>query len=138
MSDDRGDIQAGLQHAAHLVPGFVHFTTVDTLDDQALEDHFVPVDGSIAGGNTQQGNLAAVSSCTPASAGKHVRYRTFPDLRRSLRPCPVPASRLSGRSLATFTARVAPHLARQVQAVVIHIGDNNVASTYVTYRWLLP
>ncbi len=46
VGDDGVDIQPGLDHDGHLVPCFIHFTPVDPLDGQAVEDHIVPVDGS--------------------------------------------------------------------------------------------
>src|SRR5579885_1664585 len=43
MGDHRANIQTGLQHDGHLVPGLVHLPAVDSLDGQHVEDDGPPV-----------------------------------------------------------------------------------------------
>src|SRR6188508_1111506 len=60
MRDDRRYVEPALQHRRHLVPGLEHLAAVDALDDEALEDHLVPVDGGVARRNAEQRHAAAV------------------------------------------------------------------------------
>src|SRR6188474_3894921 len=60
MRDNRRYIEPALQHRRHLVPGLEHLAAVDALDDEALEDHLVPVDGGVARRNAEQRHAAAV------------------------------------------------------------------------------
>src|SRR5688572_16652915 len=53
MRDHRLDIQAGLEHHRHLVPGLIHLAAVDSFDRQHIEHHRVPVDGHLLFGNPQ-------------------------------------------------------------------------------------
>src|SRR5690554_1148854 len=61
MSNNRRDIQTGLDHYLHLVPGFKHFTAIDTLDCEAVEHNLIPVNCRIAVLYAQQGYLAPVA-----------------------------------------------------------------------------
>src|SRR5688572_20359504 len=45
VGNDRSDVESRTDHAAHFVPSFEHFPTVDSFEHQALEDHLVPIDG---------------------------------------------------------------------------------------------
>src|SRR5215469_2033710 len=47
VSNDLADIEPGLQHDGHLVPGLIHFATVDSADGVLVEDYFCPVDGHL-------------------------------------------------------------------------------------------
>ena len=60
MRDDRIHVEAALQHARHLVPGLEHLASIDAFQDQAFEDHVVPVDRHIPWRNAEDGDLAAM------------------------------------------------------------------------------
>ncbi len=60
-------IETGLKYREAFVPGVKHLTSVNTLNQQALEDDFVQVEGDLVGWQTKQGDLAAVYHC-----GKHL------------------------------------------------------------------
>ena len=70
MCDDRRDIHAWFQHDRHLVPGFVHLAAVDALDGEHVEDDLAPVHRHLLGGNSENGDFAAV-----AHVGDHVVQR---------------------------------------------------------------
>src|SRR5215469_6132345 len=38
------DIQTGLQHCGHLVPGLVHLTPIDSFDRQSVKNNQIPID----------------------------------------------------------------------------------------------
>src|ERR1051325_47972 len=61
MGDNGADVEAGLEHDSHFVPGFVHFAAVDALDGEHVENHGVPVNGHGGGGDAQHRDAAAVS-----------------------------------------------------------------------------
>src|SRR5260221_13522718 len=54
------DVEAAVEHHRHLVPGLVHLAAVDALDREHAEDDDVPVDGDLARGDSQHGDLGAV------------------------------------------------------------------------------
>src|SRR5438105_15648113 len=49
MRQDRPHVEAAREHGAHLVPGLEHLAAVDALEDEALEDDLVHVEGDLAG-----------------------------------------------------------------------------------------
>ena len=130
VRDDWRQIQSGLDKAGHLVPGLEHFTTVDTLDNQAFENHLIPVDSHIRRRNTQQGNLAAM-----VHMGQHT----------------VECRRITGHLKADIEAfghtqfgyhvfellfgnvdsTGDTHLARKIQAVFVNISDHYMTCTNV-------
>src|SRR4051812_24115567 len=58
---DRGpDVEARLEHDAHLVPGLVHLPAVDALQGQHLEHDLVDVQADLLGGDPEDGDAAAV------------------------------------------------------------------------------
>ena len=120
-----------LQHHGHLVPGLVHLPAVDALDREHVEDDRVPVDGHLALGDAEHGDLAAV-----AHVGEHVAEgrpgcRTFPGRRRSLPSCRAAFGRSATCVSSTSTASVAPIFFGQVQAIRVHVGDDDVAGAGV-------
>jgi len=60
VGDDGGDIETGLEHGGHLIPSFVHFTSVDALDGEAVEDDGVPIDRDARFWDAEEGNFPAV------------------------------------------------------------------------------
>src|SRR6185437_5563323 len=42
MGDDSADVESGLQHDGHLVPGLIHFTSVNASDGVLVEDDLCP------------------------------------------------------------------------------------------------
>src|SRR5579883_42644 len=61
VRDNRFEIEPGLEHDGHFVPGFVHFAAVDALDGEHVEDHVTPVDGHLARGYAEHGDFGAVA-----------------------------------------------------------------------------
>ena len=60
MGDHRTDIQATLQHDGHLLPRFIHFTTVDSVDREYIEHNQIPVDGDIFRRNAEHCDFSAM------------------------------------------------------------------------------
>ena len=60
VGDDGGNIKAGANHTAHFIPSFEHFSAIDPLENQTLENHLVPVDGDFFGKDPKQGDFRAV------------------------------------------------------------------------------
>src|SRR6266568_7724146 len=60
VRDHAGDIDARLDQHCHLVPGLKHLPPVDPPDRDHVQDQVSPVDGELAGGQPEQGDLAAV------------------------------------------------------------------------------
>ncbi|SPF34488.1 hypothetical protein SBA4_150005 [Candidatus Sulfopaludibacter sp. SbA4] len=133
VRDHRRDVQARLQHDRHLVPRLVHLTAVNALDGEHVEDHGAPVDGHLFGGNPQHGDAGAV-----AHVGNHVAegggaaghfepdVETFRHAQFFLHvPQPGPGHVHRARD---------PHLARQFQAVRVHVGDHREARPGVPHH----
>ena len=49
VRDDRGNIEAALDHGRHFVQGLVHFAAVNAFDGERTKHERVPIDGSAAG-----------------------------------------------------------------------------------------
>ena len=64
MSDDRGDVQTALDHHRHLVPSFIHLSTINPLNGEAIENDFFPVNSSALGQNAQKGDLTSMAHVT--------------------------------------------------------------------------
>ncbi len=47
VCDDGAGVHTCTDHGCHFIPGFVHFSAVDSFEDKAFEDDFVPVDGYV-------------------------------------------------------------------------------------------
>lgn len=45
VGNDRAGVESGADHAAHFISGDEHFSAVDSLQDEALKNDLVPVDG---------------------------------------------------------------------------------------------
>jgi hypothetical protein len=54
MGDDRSDIEACSNHAAHFVPSFEHFPAVDPFEDKSFENDLIPIDRDLIGKNPEQ------------------------------------------------------------------------------------
>ena len=65
MGKDRGNIQSASEHLGHLVPCFIHFPAIDSLNGQPVENDLIPVNGNVLSRDSKQGNLAAVAACVP-------------------------------------------------------------------------
>src|SRR4028118_1701288 len=53
VGDDGRQVEPGLDHHAHLVPGLENLAPVNTLQRQHVEDDLVPVDRHLAFGNAE-------------------------------------------------------------------------------------
>ena len=100
VRDRRPDVEPRLEHHGHLVPGFVHFATVDPPDGQHLEHDLVQVEGDLLGRDPEDGHVAAVGH-----HGERVaqRLRVAGHLEHdvvALAPCRARASRRPGRAPA--------------------------------------
>ena len=60
MREDRLDIETALNHRAHLIPGLEHFSSVDSLDKETLENNVIPIDPGVIRQNTEKRELTAV------------------------------------------------------------------------------
>ena len=131
MSDHRTDIQTALQHHGHFVPRFVHFTAVDAMNRQHVENHDVPVDGDIFRRNPQHGNLAAVSH-----VGEHAAKgrRISGHLQANVKP--FHHSEFSSDIFQLFRGHIyrASHsqISSQLQSPWIHIGYHNEPRSRMT------
>ena len=129
--DDRRDVQAGLDHRRHHVPGLVHLAAVDALDREHVEDDPVPVDGDPLGRDAQQ---AIRPPC--AMFVEHARRTrsALPDISRpTSKPSSMPSSRWTSatRSARTSSARVAPILQASSRRSRVDVGDDDVAGAGV-------
>ena len=130
VRDDGGQVQAGLDEGGHLVPGFEHLAAVDALDGQHLEDDGVPVDVHAAAGNAEQGDLAAVvhdvhhlreGGARPAHLQAHVEALGHAEFLHD------GAQVLVGDVHGAGDA----HAAREVEAIIVDVGDHDVARANV-------
>ena len=125
VRDHRADVQARLEHDGHLVPGLVHLAAVDALDRDHVEDDGVPVDGDLAGGDAEHGDLAAV-----AHVGEHVAEgvgvagHLQADVEAFLHAQLFLGAR--DRAFADVDGQGRAHLPGQLEAVGIDVGDDDV------------
>lgn len=61
VGNDRVDAHPGLDHDGHLVPGLVHFASVDPLEGDHIKDDLSPVDIDIFGKDSEEGDFPAVA-----------------------------------------------------------------------------
>jgi quercetin dioxygenase-like cupin family protein len=119
------DVEPVVQHDRHLVPGLVHLPAVDALDGQHAEDHGVPVDGHLARGDPQHGDLGPVG---------HVREHVAEGLavarhlHADVEPLRHPELLLDvGQTrLARVDGEGDAHLPRQLQPVGVQVRDHDV------------
>src|SRR5207247_1788737 len=126
VGDHRADIQTGLKHHGHLVPGFVHFTTVDTLQRKHVKYDRAPVDDHIPIGNTEDGDPRSV-----AHVGEHFgkcRWTSGhlePDIEALSHPkalLDIPEA-----PLAYVHRQGHAHLHRQLQTARVDVRDHDEA-----------
>ena len=123
VGDDRRQVQAALDHVAHLVP-VVHLPAVDALEGQALADDqvHIEVDGSVP--QAQQGDLAAV-----AHDGQHLLQSRAAagHLKAHVEALhqPLFMHDLGEVRLADVHRRVRAHLPGQVQPILVHVRDDH-------------
>ena len=67
VRDDGRDIEAGLEHDGHLVPGLIHLAAIDAFDREHVEDHLFQSIGISSAGMPSMAILRAV-----AHIGDHV------------------------------------------------------------------
>ena len=127
VGDQPGNIEPALQQRDHLVPGLEHLAAVDALERQALEDDLVPVDRDARRAGCRASRSCRRGSSRRACRGTPRRCRTSPARRRSPRSCRGRCITSSSFSRATLTARGRAHLARQLEPVVVDVGDHDVA-----------
>ena len=126
MRDHRREVEAALQHRDHLVPGLEHLAPVDALDLEALEDHLVPVDRHLRRRNPEERDLAAV-----VHALEHVGKG-----RGHARHLEADVEALGHAELRHHVAELRladvdrarrAHSPREVEPVVVDVGDHDVA-----------
>src|SRR5579883_3545580 len=126
MGDHGPYVEAALQHRRHLVPRLEHLAAVDALDDQALEDDLIPVDGGLLGRDAEHGDAAAV-----VHGAQHLAQRR--GVARHLETHieaflhPEIAHRLIERFAPDVDRARGPHRLREPEAVVVDVGDDDVA-----------
>src|ERR1700680_3664254 len=67
VSDNRTDIQAGLQHHGHLVPSLIHFPSVDAFKGEHVKNNRAPIYHHLSVGNSEDGDIRPVDTM-----GEHV------------------------------------------------------------------
>jgi hypothetical protein len=131
VSDDGGDVEAGLEHDGHHVPGLVHLAAVDSAEGELVEDDLVPVDGDLLGGDSEHGDLASVAHVSEhvtegrGVAGHLKSYiKSFVHVQLSLDFIEGYRSRVYGAGHAYFFGKFA--------TVLVGIGDDDVTRAGVT------
>ena len=130
MRDDRGDVQAALQHHGHHVPGLVHLPSVDAPERELIEDHRVPVDRERLLGKPEHRDPRPVRHVR-----EHVveRGRVPAHLEADVEPLLHPELRLRvrDRALAHVQGEGHAHLPGELQPVGVHVGDDDVSGAGV-------
>ena len=113
------DIQAGLQHHGHLVPGLVHLAAIDALDGEHVEDHRASSRSRISLAGMPSIAILPPWPCWRSCRERLRRCRTSPGRHRSLPSCRV----LSALRPAAFRCGIdgqrRAHLLREVQPIGI-------------------
>ena len=108
VGDGRRDVQPGLEHHRHLVPGLVHLAAVDAADRQLVEDDAAHVDRDLLGRDAEHGHAGAVGH---AREGVAQGARRCPDISSTTsKPSTMPSSRWTSWRVRSrgSTASVAP------------------------------
>ncbi len=128
MGNHRFNVQPGLDHDGHFIPGFIHFAAVNPLDRQSVKDHEVPVNRGFGWQNSQQGNFGAVAhigqhrpQCVCVTGHFHAHIKPFFHAELFLGVCDGLMPDVQGKGRA--------HLFGQIQAIGIDIGDHNIPGT---------
>ena len=127
VRDDRRDVQPGLEHHRHLVPGLVHLAAVDALDREHVEDHRVPVDGQSSLGMPSMAilppwHMLASMSRKRLGVARHLQAHV-----EALLHAQLAAARRGDRSRADVDGQRGAHALGQLEAVGVHVGDHDVA-----------
>ena len=131
VGEDRRHVEAALEHAAHLVPGLEHLSAVDALEDEALEDHAAPVDGDFARRDAEDGDATAV-----VHGREHAlqRGRIAAHLEADVEA--LGHAELRHHVFDLLTGHVqhtrGAHASSELEAVVVHVREHDVARTDVT------
>src|SRR4030095_6456808 len=123
MRDDGPDVEAGLEKNGHLVPGFVHSTSVDTLDRQHVEDHFAPVDCEFCCGKAKHSDAPAVCHVVNEVTKRLRVARHFESDVETFGHAEFLLS-FGNRCLSYVQCQVDSHFARKIEAVFIDVGDD--------------
>ena len=130
MRDHRRDVETGLHHHRHLVPGLVHLAAVDALQRQHVEDDRGEVDRHLPGLDPEQGDAAAVRHRRQQAAqgGRLARH-----LERDVESLRHPELGLD--RVEPYGGRVdggrRPHPQRQLAPVGVRVGDDDVTGARV-------
>ena len=130
MRDDRADVQPALQHGGHLVPGLEHLTAVNALHVQALEDDLIPRDAGVLRHDAEQGYRATmVHRAQQVAEGVRVAGHLHAHVKPFFHP------QVFHHVIELLAGNVdgarGTHLLCQIQAVVIHVGDDHVPGAHV-------
>ena len=131
VGDDLRDVEAALEHNGHLVPRLVHLAAIDAPDGELVEDDLIPVDRDVFGWDAEHGNLCAV-----AHVGEHLAEGA--GIAGHLE-ADVEALVHVELLLDLFEWRGAgidgagdSHFLREVAAVLIGVGDDDIACSGMT------
>jgi len=123
VRDDGREIEPALHHVRHLVP-VVHLPAVDALERQTLRDDLVHVHENVLVAEAEQADLAAV-----AHDGDHLREgrAAARHLQTHVEALgqPLLVHDLADVLLGDVHGRVGAHFARELQAVLVHVGDDD-------------
>ena len=128
MRDHRRDVEAGLHHHRHLVPGLVHLAAVDALQRQHVEDDRGEVDRHLAGLDPEQRDPAAVGHRRQQAAQGGRPGPTSRARRRSPRSSRARPGSRRGPSGRGVDRRRRPHPQRQLAPVGVRVGDDDVTA----------
>ena len=127
------DVQAGLDEHRHGVPGLEHLAPEDALDREHRVDDAVPVEGDVAGGQPQQGDLAAVRHRLEhrVQGGRRAGHLQ-PDVE-PLDHAELVHDLVEGLGRATLTVRVTPIVRASSSRYVADVGDHDVPGARVPH-----
>ena len=126
VGDHRGDVQARLEHDGHLVPGLVHLAAVDALDGDHVEDDRAASRwrsrwvGMPSMAILPPWHMLASMSRKALGVARHLQADVEALLHAEL------FLGAGDRPLADVDGQGRPHLAGQLEAVRVDVGDDDV------------
>src|SRR5674476_871876 len=124
---DRGrDVEPGLEHHRHLVPGLVHLPAVDAAERQHLEDDLIDIQRDLRGGDPEDRDAPAVGHAGDRGAE---RGGVAGHLQGDVEPLrhPQPRRDVAEVALARVDRDRGPHPHRDCAADRVRLGDRDVA-----------
>ena len=127
MGDGRPDVQPGLEHDRHLVPGLVHLAAVDAPQRQQLEDDRVDVERDLPGRDAED---ARSRRRGPSPRSRSAAPAALPDISSATsNPSTMPSSAQTSRSSRSrgSTAIGGAHPHGELSPVGVRLADHDVA-----------